>query len=348
MKTNEQMIEDLIKRKEIYDKKQAVKRRRFALVSAALAIILLVSSIPVIAFVTANKKAPAPPEVTAEAATDKQTETDGVTVTEEQSETTAFSGLDVTTHSSGKLSGEKKDSPNYFEINRTKISGEAGSETPLFDKPLSPTICLHEEIKEYEISIKRTEIFTDVKAYLIVIPSVSIDLLSGDLNYLDFETNDTVRVTLKFKYKDGYTNGRIYYYIYSEEDGQQFYSEIDDHITKGGLGEDYSTFIAAESLGYFAKLKYSIYGGEALCFAEIKGYDFEGYDASASLRKIYCLAAEHFGDVDGEGLPLFLSDPYMPEYFDSPDCYIERNNIEKPFTDYTNHTDTTRESTRGE
>ena len=55
MKTNEQMLEDLIKRKEIYDKKQAVKRRRFAVISATLAAILILSSIPVIAFVTANK-----------------------------------------------------------------------------------------------------------------------------------------------------------------------------------------------------------------------------------------------------------------------------------------------------
>ncbi len=58
--------------------------KRFSLIAAALAIILIASSVPVIALVTANKKTPAPPEVMGEAVTDEQTKTDVAAATEDQ------------------------------------------------------------------------------------------------------------------------------------------------------------------------------------------------------------------------------------------------------------------------
>ena len=350
MKTNEQMLEDLIKRKEIYDKKQAVKRRRFAVISATLAVILIVSSVPVIAFAAANKKTPAPAEVTGETVTDDiVTEDSAMTV--EDNDFNGDTGVvtdekmadtDVSTISESAITIDTSPyQKHYFDIYREKIGGGSNDET-LFKRETSlvstetkivygVNICAHENIKEYEISVRRAEDYEGDRAYLIVIPSISVELLSDDINLLDFENNETNRIRLKFRYKDGYTNGRIDYIIYNEEDGRQFYSDINEHITNGGYGSNYATSSEANSSMYFAKLKYRICGGEALCFATIKGYDFERYNLNTTLRWIYVLAAEYFGDVDREGLPLFMNDPYMPEYYDSPDCISKREDLERPF-----------------
>lgn len=70
--------------------------KRFSLISAALAIILIVSSIPVIAFV-ANKKAPAPVEVTDETVTDEVV-TDETVITDANGSETEEEKTDETSY----------------------------------------------------------------------------------------------------------------------------------------------------------------------------------------------------------------------------------------------------------
>lgn len=81
-------------------KNSAVKR--FSLIAAALAIILIVSSIPIIAFV-ANKKAPAPVEVTDETVTDEAIITDeaNTKITENDDAGTAFGSNTETENKEG-------------------------------------------------------------------------------------------------------------------------------------------------------------------------------------------------------------------------------------------------------
>ena len=118
MKTNEQMLEDLIKRKEIYDKKQAVKRRRFAVISATLAAILILSSIPVIALV-ANKKAPAPAEVTGGVGTEE------LTVTNKNNDLNDNTG--IVTDANGSETEEEKTDETSYEPTKEEIIEYANS-----------------------------------------------------------------------------------------------------------------------------------------------------------------------------------------------------------------------------
>ena len=113
MKTNEQMLEDLIKRKEIYEKNQTAKRRRFAIISATLAVIILVSSIPVIAFVTANKKTPAPAEVTGGVGTEE------LTVTNKNNDLNDNTGTE--TDANGSETEEEKTDETSYEPTKEEI-----------------------------------------------------------------------------------------------------------------------------------------------------------------------------------------------------------------------------------
>lgn len=325
MKTNEEMLADLLERKKEYDIKRAATRRRISVLSAALALILIISTVTTAALIAVNKSSPAAPVVT-----DEQTENESVTniLTEYDKIQTDYSDLNI----------------HYFDVIRTKISSEPEEEVCYNDVALefsekgveaycAVRYCLHEEIKEYEISITRAVDYVDKKAYLLIIPSISVELLSDDLILLDYENTETNTVAIKFRYKNGCTNGRIEYMILNEKEGLKLYSELDDHITKRGLGFSYENVYDMSIKFDQSSDKLAFYYDASFCFAKIKGYDFTGYvhNLGGKLASLYRFAANYFGDVDEKGIALFENDPYIPEYYDNPDCFNKRHMYEKAY-----------------
>ncbi len=92
--------------------------KRFSLIAAALAIILIVSSIPVIAFV-ANKKAPAPAEVTEGVVTEE------LTVTNENNDLNDNTG--IVTDANGSETEEEKTDETSYEPTKEEIIEYANS-----------------------------------------------------------------------------------------------------------------------------------------------------------------------------------------------------------------------------
>lgn len=297
---------------------------------AAACLLIVGAAIPVMRPLLT--KAPEAPEVT-EVTGDLNENVNDCTATEDVTESQIVSADNL----DNKITGKNIIRHSALKTVRTRISGNPesdvlyGREIPVWiDGKLTyksgydveVKICPHEETKEYEIVFDRTEYFTENRAYMLVIPSESIELLTDDLILLDFDDTEPCKANIKFKYKDGYTNGRIEYKIFKEEIGLKLYPEIDAHIRKNGLGCYYEN--EYDLKGEFAPVY--TYG---FCFATIKGYDFEQNNWNTRLDWVYTLAAEYFGDVDDKGEPLFKSNPYIAEYYDGPFCYNERNTYEK-------------------
>ena len=69
MKTNEQTVADLIKRREEYDKKQLIRKRRLSKIAAVLAAVMIFAALSTVLFLAAktnNAPAPAPAETATE------------------------------------------------------------------------------------------------------------------------------------------------------------------------------------------------------------------------------------------------------------------------------------------
>ena len=344
MKTNEQMLEDLIKRKEVYDKKQAVKRRRFAVISATLAAILILSSIPVIALV-ANKKAPAPAEVGTDVnsvfnddtgivkTAEESTESESNNITEDQTEISSAETVDNETNHIGKpqkyvfyadfdlvgsgnliaLSKEygSKNWMNWkvmkdYELydcyngdpdNNDKVYYGKESENGIYSVLI--TITINGMLKE----------ITGEEMVLYIETDGSSEIISG--NYACFSsddyksvTDDRYRITFPISLK---LNGNIKYTIC------KCYTVVPQMIDENGkLKEHYKTGDPAAEF----------------CFIDIHGYGFvENTNRGFySIRTLFERASVYFGDVDENGVPLFISDPTLPDY-QHPHCKIERSRI---------------------
>lgn len=323
MKTNEEMLADLLERKKEYDIKRAATRRRISVLSAALALILIISTVTTAALIAVNKSSPAAPSGT-ESVTDIKTETES-----------SITDGTVTDNSNASISSPNNIAPVYFHYSMVRKSGNpdndvlyghedpryVGTEHTVYRKV---RIFNHEEIKEYEISVSRTENYNEEKAYLIVIPSESIELLTDDFFLMDFTENETNSVRIRFRYKEGYTNGKIEYRLFNEDDGLNVYANLNDYVENLGLD------------GYYYKIPnfnyqtetYKLLGLSGYFFATVRNFDFQ-LVMNTDLEWAYKLAAEYFGDVDEEGKPLYESDPYMPEYYDCPYCYNIRYDNER-------------------
>ncbi len=355
MKTNEQMLEDLIKRKEIYDKRQAVKRRRFAVISATLAIILIVSSIPLIAFAAANKNTPDLPKVTDEVVTedyvmtnenddfndvtsvitvdDGSTESESVNITEKQTDVSSTETVDNETNHTGKPQKYFFDAD--FDLvgsgNLIALSKEYGSKNwmnwkvmkdyELYDcyngDPDNNDKVYYGKESEngiYSVLITITingmlKEITGEEMVLYIETDGSSEIISG--NYACFSsddyksvTDDRYRITFPISLK---LNGNIKYTIC------KCYTVVPQMIDENGkLKEHYKTGDPAAEF----------------CFIDIHGYGFvENTNRGFySIRTLFERASVYFGDVDGNGVPLFISDPTLPDY-QHPQCKIDRSRI---------------------
>ena len=370
MKTNEQMLEDLIKRKEIYDKRQAVKRRRFAVISATLAVILLVSSIPLIAFVAANKKTS--PDITDETTafdtgvkektTDEETELSDtfeypgiITYKEEifetDKETEAGSGNTSHTVKPGVKITETdfwayayffKDGDSIVKISTEPMAkrewrtNSVEREYALYNHFTYSTAGPDSEgkykeyiakitdgdINECEIRVFCNKEHANEKADLYIAIEngelLSDDIIEIELNDPSVSEKEYISIPVRFKFKNEHLKCRIRYAVVLHAAYDQNTEEINAGVNKTNINEFFEIFkdFSKTILSYTgARLP----SGEVE-FAKIRKAVFmeQVYGSLYSAPDLYYEAsAYYFGDVDENGVPLFISDPYMPEYYEN-------------------------------
>ncbi len=348
MKTNEQTVADLIKRREEYDKKQLIRKRRLSKIAAVLAAVMIFAALSTVLFLAAktnNAPAPAPagtatetvPVVTADET--KETPTEQATVkTETEIKTDPDTDMDeilaelegikefIDVDSGDKLSEGYRFAASY---NRVGEESEDWLKIPLIDllkisdktkefirehadhrdakKLLNRymTGVPHSDIMEWDVTIwihredfrnGIDEIDKNVFPMNIVV-SEGIELLCDRTVMLNFENETTQTVRIRFKYKEGYSNGYMFV-IMANEERQRAYD-----------------------IAYVG-------GRRSVVFATIKGYDFDGFNPS----RLYRFASIYFGDVDENGEPLYYNDPYMEDYYDNPWCQYLRG--ERKMDDY--------------
>ena len=169
------------------------------------------------------------------------------------------------------------------------------------------------EIKTYQMRYNNTTYFNSMSmngegshgnyVKIIITSSENIEMLTD--NYLVLEIpGATADFELSFKCINGATNG--FFTIYWIEDTHDYYDEIDENtdidafrleLRKNGRKE----YISRENRTYG--------------FANVKGYDI--FAKCETVDHIYSVVARYFGEVDANGVPLYLTDPYMPDYYDS-------------------------------
>ena len=169
------------------------------------------------------------------------------------------------------------------------------------------------EIKTYQMRYNNTTYFNSMSmngegshgnyVKIIITSSENIEMLTD--NYLVLEIpGATADFELSFKCINGATNG--FFTIYWIEDTHDYYDEIDENtdidafrleLRKNGRKE----YISRENRTYG--------------FANVKGYDI--FAKCETVDHIYSVVARYFGEVDANGVPLYLNDPYMPDYYDS-------------------------------
>ncbi len=147
---------------------------------------------------------------------------------------------------------------------------------------------------------------------LLIVASSSIQLLSPDVMTLDISENDSVDFELVFRYVEG--NSRGTFRVFSVED---LYWDIDNNYKS--VAELPDLMKEKDFQMIFTERDYGA--------VRTKGYDF--FSGIWVTTTIYKYIAKYFGEVDDEGNPLFLSDPYMPDYYDCETCQRLRHQIEE-------------------
>ncbi|MBO4421838.1 MAG: hypothetical protein J5879_00240, partial [Clostridia bacterium] len=174
MKTNEKTVADLIERKRKYDEKRAARKRIAAITAAALAVIIVVASVPVFALAAANRKTPAVPVVT-------DGSTDGVAATEETSETAPDTeeqtGAVPDTEEQTKRAEEKTGDD---QANKHTGEWEYGLKVDFYEKDKKDPLILSKE--EYGRSKWMSKDM--IKQYHIDMP---VDHLQDDYDFSDYE-----------------------------------------------------------------------------------------------------------------------------------------------------------------
>ena len=316
MKTNEQTVADLIKRREEYDKKQLIKKRRLSKIAAALAAVMIFAALSTVLFSAAktnNAPAPAPAETATEtvpvvtADETKETPTEQATVKTE-TETDTGTNDEITAGSTELyIPSEKirKSSSAHVSI---KMAGDNCDDN--INVPFGPDgSCIpgypHNEIIEQECTVWMKEDLESVYVYFET--SGSLEIIGDEIIRIDSKTNAPINV--KIRYTDDKMIGWFSCLILNEENGARF---LTDHKEKG-----YTIQNIDFNNDVLAAISYNV--------LNIKGYDFLGLPA----KYIYRCAARYFGDVDENGAPLYYYDPYMTDYYNNPFCEYLRGEVDE-------------------
>lgn len=353
MKTNEQTVKDLIERKKAYDIRRAARKKRLTYLSAALAIILIVSSIPVIAFTAANKAKPEAPEVTEEpdtfgatkalSETEEITETETERITVEQTEsndiTTANQEISQTEKPQEFIIQTDFDFDNADKENMLALTKEYGSKNWLNWQTLSD----YGLVSSYSIDPDNSdEVFygknPDNGIYSVII---TITLNKGLIDkigpegflYIETEGNSEIVSGNSAEYtsddyefvsnepnalNDWYSRYKITFHISLRLNGDNKYTVCKCYLISSETAAEYgiNEYLAAGNRLEDHSLFNNHYKPISFCLVEIHGFGFlkDAFYKAYDIRTIYERASVYFGDVDENGVPLFITDPDLPDY----------------------------------
>ena len=154
---------------------------------------------------------------------------------------------------------------------------------------------------------------------VIIWHSDGVEMISPDILTLDMP-DGTARFEVKFRYKDNHGLGKFHIFCIDERD-----VDIDNNFNEVPVIE--KVWGDTEFLAVSKEI--------SLRAVRAKGYDF--LVPSIDTARVYYDIAIGLGDVDEDGIPLYFSDPYMPDYYDCEACQRLRQEVEESEEFITEH-----------
>lgn len=146
---------------------------------------------------------------------------------------------------------------------------------------------------------------------VMITHTAGIELLVPEIFTVDY-SGEPVNIKLKFRYIDGTTKGSFKLFFIEDVN-----AELDDYNSIAELD-------SLENNTDFRKISQML----ECSTVRTKGYDFfKAYCYTTT--PLYYSVAVHFNDVDADGKPLYLNDPYMQDYYDCEQCIEKREKIEQ-------------------
>ena len=315
------MAERVLKRRDEYFEHKQDRKASRSVISAAVAACAVVVVILFGTIIGSTMKAPAAQETDAPSAASSQGSTE---ITAEETEFTAENTEEITDTQpeteSKVMTYEDETKSNQQNENKYPVPIEF---VPNPDSPVvieeNTTVNIYgvecQDIIRYQMRYNTRRNFgreCGNRVRLLIAHSDSIELLSPDVLTLDISNDDSVTFEIVFRYVDGNTRGGIS--VFSIED---LYWDIDNNYNSAAELPE-----LRKSKGFREKFTERKFGA-----VRTKGYDF--FSGVWDTTTIYYNIAYYFNEVDDEGNPLFLSDPYMPDYYDCETCQRLRQEIEE-------------------
>ena len=317
MKTYKEMAENVLRRRDEYEEK---KEHRYGVVkrTAAIAVtVVFVLSAMIVGPIVGRimKEQQNQPADGTKINTDTETTADQDTITTETADVTTEVGettgeTDISEKYIILKKAEEKHSPditNGLNIELKDIIEE--SEKQSFNINDGDMIgVLHSDVCRYELQMFEDYNEDYEKWVVLILPDDNIEMVSPKERYFYHENDKTEKyqsVNIEFRYKAGKTNGSISVYMFAGDYGIKRFEDNFKGVENPIISTSNSLYDVMET--YY--------------FAQIKGYDCW----SISCTYIYQQAAIYFGDVDDNGVPLYMKNPYLEDYYDNPWCEEKRD-----------------------
>ena len=317
MKTYKEMAENVLRRRDEYEEK---KEHRYGVVkrtaAIAVTVVFVLSAMivgPIVGRIMKEQQNQ-PADVTkintdTETTADQDTETTKpADVTTEVGETTGET--DISEKYIILKKAEEKHSPditNGLNIELKDIIEE--SEKQSYNINDGDMIgVLHSDVCRYELQMSEDYNEDYEKWVVLILPDDNIEMVSPKERYFYHENDKTEKyqsVNIEFRYKAGKTNGSISVYMFAGDYGIKRFEDNFKGVENPIISTSNSLYDVMET--YY--------------FAQVKGYDCW----SISCTYIYQQAAIYFGDVDENGVPLYMKNPYLEDYYDNPWCEEKRD-----------------------
>ena len=311
------MAENVLRRRDEYEEK---KEHRYGVVkrTAAIAVtVVFVLSAMIVGPIVGRimKEQQNQPADGTKINTDTETTADQDTITTETADVTTEVGettgeTDISEKYIILKKAEEKHSPditNGLNIELKDIIEE--SEKQSFNINDGDMIgVLHSDVCRYELQMFEDYNEDYEKWVVLILPDDNIEMVSPKERYFYHENDKTEKyqsVNIEFRYKAGKTNGSISVYMFAGDYGIKRFEDNFKGVENPIISTSNSLYDVMET--YY--------------FAQIKGYDCW----SISCTYIYQQAAIYFGDVDDNGVPLYMKNPYLEDYYDNPWCEEKRD-----------------------
>lgn len=367
MKTDKEMISDLMRRKDEYDAKRQARSKRgsyVCIMAAILAVVILEISVPASVFTAASRKGntPASPAASVDTEPEETTGSDRVNPDDTTSYETRGSAEDSAEITSGKQ--QKTDfqygitADFYAKDKQDQIvlsNDEYGRKTWLnadtirryeIDLPLDVREGYDyvrykdsfygykktSEIHEIEIRLKNSNKWAGDEFLIRIEAPDCVEILSDTTikstfptvkneEWNSYEPGDYVSIPLVFRFtgEERWTDFKVY--LFRRSEGNEYHGKFDyiteaeEYFSSGKSMADKEYPSWQELQGEFDPLHNAGSNYFTARFMEIKGYDF--LLTSSTLYgslELYERVAKYFGDVDENGVPIFITEPDHPDY----------------------------------